>query len=87
MQNMRILLQQIENGFYYSETGDWSPDCAEAKDFPNSTAVVDLCLAQRLAGVQLVLKFPGEKHEIVIPVLPGYATGVTVGQDAVRRTP
>ena len=85
MQHMRILLQQIESGFYYSETGGWSPDSAEARDFLNSTAAIDFCLAERISGIQLVLKFPEEKHEIVIPVLPPHANGA-IGQDALRRS-
>jgi hypothetical protein len=84
MLHMRILLQQIESGFYYSEAGGWSPDSTEAREFLNSTAAVDLCLTQKIMGVQLVLKFPQEKQEIVIPVLPAHAN-VAIGQDALRR--
>jgi hypothetical protein len=84
MQNMRILLQQIESGFYYSETGDWSPVSTEARDFLNSTAAIDFCLVQQLSGIQLVLKFPEEKHEIVIPVLPVHANGA-IEHNALRR--
>ena len=84
MQHMRILLQQIESGFYYSEAGGWSPDSTEAREFPNSTTVIDLCLTEKLLGVQLVLKFPEEGHEIVIPVLPSHAN-MAIGQDALRR--
>lgn len=86
MQPMRILLQQIDSGFYYSETGAWSPNCTEARDFLDSTAAIELCLAQKLVGIQLVLKFPEEKHEIVIPVLSAHGNGV-VEQGALRRTP
>jgi len=85
MQHMRILLQQIESGFYYSETGDWSPDSAEAREFLDSSAAIDLCLTEKLLGIQLVLKFPEEKHEIVIPVLPSHAN-LAMGQDALRRS-
>jgi hypothetical protein len=84
MQHMRILLQQIESGFYYSETGGWSPDSAEAREFLDSTAAIDLCLTEKLRDIQLVLKFPEERHEIVIPVLPAHAN-VAIGQDALRR--
>jgi hypothetical protein len=86
MQRMRILLQQIETGFYYTETGDWSSVGTEAKEFLDSTAAIDLCLARKFLGIQLVLKFPEEKREIVIPVLPNQGNAAT-GQDASRRAP
>jgi hypothetical protein len=84
MQHMRILLQRIESGFYYTESGEWSSAGSEAKDFPDSTAAIDFCLATKLYGIQLVLKFPEEKHEIVIPVLPIQPSGIQ-GQEAVHR--
>jgi hypothetical protein len=70
MHRMRILLQQKETGLYYSETGEWTPGSAEAMEFVNSSAAIDYCAGNHLSGVQLVLKFPEQKYEIVIPVLP-----------------
>ncbi len=70
MQRMRILLQQKESGLYYSETGEWIPGSTEAMEFLNSSAAIDFCASKQLSGVQLVLKFPDHKYEIVIPVLP-----------------
>jgi hypothetical protein len=83
MQHMRILLQQIDTLSYYTESGEWSPAGSEAKDFPNSTTAIDFCLATKLYGVQLVLKFPEEKQEIVIPVFPIQPSGVH-GQEVLR---
>ena len=86
MQHMRILLQQIDTGCYYTESGEWSSTGSEARDFPDSTAAIDFCLAAKLYGVQLVLKFPEEKQEIVIPVFPIQPSGVR-GQELLRNVP
>ena len=36
-------------------------------DFVSSTAALEFCAANKLAGVQVVLKFEGEKFDIVLP--------------------
>jgi hypothetical protein len=48
----------------------WTADSSEAMDFVSSTAALDFCAANKLAGVQIVLKFEEEKHEIVLPAIP-----------------
>jgi hypothetical protein len=35
-------------------------------DFVSSTAALEFCSANQLAGVQIVLKFDGEKYDIVL---------------------
>jgi hypothetical protein len=64
---MRILLQQRDTNLYFRDIDSWTADNAEAMDFVNSTAALDFCAANHLAGVQIVLKFDGEKYEIVLP--------------------
>jgi hypothetical protein len=39
-------------------------------DFVSSTAALDFCAANKLTGLQIVLKFDEEKHEIVLPTMP-----------------
>jgi hypothetical protein len=46
----------------------------EAVDFVNSTAAIEFCAQERLAGVQLVLKFERERYEIVLPCQLGGAS-------------
>jgi hypothetical protein len=64
---MRILLQQRDTGLYYKDTDSWTSDSSEAADFVSSTAALEFCASNKLAGVHLVLKFDGEKYDIVLP--------------------
>jgi len=66
---MRILLQQKETGLYFKDVGSWSRDCSDAMDFLSSTAAIDFCVANRIGGVQLVLKFDEQHYDIVLPML------------------
>jgi len=65
---MRILLQQTDTGLYFQDITAWVNDSAEAMDFVSSTAAIDFCTVNKLAGVQIVLKFEEEKCHIVLPV-------------------
>jgi hypothetical protein len=67
---MRICLQQKETGLYFKDIAAWVRESSEAMDFVSSTAAIDFCVANKLNGVQLVLKFEEEKYDIVLPVLP-----------------
>jgi hypothetical protein len=70
MQRMRILVQQKDSGLYLKGLDVWVRKSLEAADFVNSTAAIDFCARQRLADVQLVLKFEGQPYEIVLPFQP-----------------
>lgn len=65
---MRILLQQKENGLYFKDIESWTRDPAEATDFPSSTAAIDFCAANRISKVHIVLKFPEQPYDIVMPM-------------------
>jgi hypothetical protein len=67
---MRILLQQRDSGLYLGAIDAWTAEPAEAMDFVSSTAALDFCAANKLASVQIVLKFEEEKHEIVLSAVP-----------------
>jgi hypothetical protein len=66
---MRILLQQIETGFYYQDSGAWTPNPVEAMDFVSSSKAIDYCVTNKIAGVQLVLKFEDHLYDIVLPMV------------------
>jgi hypothetical protein len=68
MQRMRILLQQTNTGLYVKDMAEWAEKCKDAMDFVSSTAAIEFCAANRLTGLQLVLKFEEEKCDIVLPL-------------------
>jgi hypothetical protein len=65
---MRILLQHKETGLYFKDIESWVRNSAEAMDFISSTAAIDFCVTNKLAEVQLVLKFEEQKYDIVMPM-------------------
>jgi len=67
---MRILLQQKETGLYFKDIGTWTREPAEAMDFLSSTTAIDFCVINRIADVQLVLKFEEQRCDIVLPLSP-----------------
>jgi len=38
-------------------------------DFLSSTTAIDFCVANKISGVQLVLKFEEPRYDIILPVL------------------
>jgi hypothetical protein len=80
---MRILLQRRDGGLYFEDIDSWTPDSSAAMDFVSSTAALDYCAANKLKGVQLVLKFDAEKREIVLPaMLPQASRGQRPAESA-----
>jgi hypothetical protein len=67
MQRMRILLQQRDTGLYFEDINSWCADASGAMDFVSSTKALEFCALNKLDSVQVVLKFEGEKYEIVLP--------------------
>ncbi len=68
MQRMRILLQQKDAGLYFKDIQQWTEISDEAMDFVSSTAAIEFCAANKLTGLQIVLKFQQEKCDIVLPL-------------------
>jgi hypothetical protein len=68
MQRMRILLQQKDTGLYFEDIAQWAENSEEAMDFVSSTAAIEFCAANKLTGLQIVLKFDEEKCDIVLPL-------------------
>lgn len=63
---MRVLLQQKNSGLYVRADGVWTGSVLEAYDFLSSSQAIDYCLVRRLSGLQLVLKFDEQNHDIVL---------------------
>ena len=70
MQRMRILLQQKDTGLYFKDIASWAESSQDAMDFVSSTAAIEFCAANNLAGLHIVLKFEEEKCDIVLPLQP-----------------
>ena len=66
---MRILLQPKETGLYVKDVGAWTREPAGAMDFISSTKAIDFCVTNKIADVQLVLKFEEHLHDIVLPMV------------------
>lgn len=66
---MRILLQQIETGLYFKGVGDWTRSPADGRDFISSSNAIDFCAANKITGVQMVLKFEEQLYDIVLPLV------------------
>ncbi len=63
---MRILLQHRETGLYFKDPEGWTPNPTDATDFISSTKAIDYCAANKISGVQLVLKFEDQDHYFVM---------------------
>lgn len=72
MQRMKILLQQKETGLYFKDLNAWARYQSEAMDFVSSTAAMDFCKKNNIAGVQMVLKFEEQAYELVLPVVAAH---------------
>ncbi len=68
---MRILLQHKQTGLYFKDIDSWVRNGSEALDFVSSSAAIDFCVTNKLASVQLVLKFEEQRYDIVLPVQGG----------------
>jgi len=66
---MRILLQQKDTGYYLIGGGAWTGNVADARDFLSSAEAIKFCVANRISGVQIVLKFDQQLYEIVLPMV------------------
>lgn len=74
MARMRILLQQKDTGLYFQDIDSWTDEHLRAMDFVSSAKAIDFCVANRLNGVHLVLKFEQQEHDIVLPLNRWLAT-------------
>jgi hypothetical protein len=67
---MKIVLQQRDTGLYFKDIESWVAKSSEAMDFLSSSVAIEFCVANKLAGVQVVLKFQDQPYEIVLPMMP-----------------
>jgi hypothetical protein len=65
---MNIVLQHSKSSLYMVEPGNWTSRWEEAKTFANSEKALEFVKSCRLVDLQIVLKWPGEKHDVVLAV-------------------
>jgi hypothetical protein len=65
---MKVLLQHKESGLYLKERGVTTDNRMEAMDFLSSTQAIEFCAAQKISGMQIVLRFEEQHFDIVLPM-------------------
>ena len=66
---MRVLVQNCSTLQYLRARSGWTRHDLDALDFQKTVKAIEYCVCQRLAGVQVVLKFgPDKQLDIVLPV-------------------
>lgn len=71
---MKVLLQHQETGLYLRDVGLTTPNSADAMDFLNSTQAIQFCTANKISGMQIVLRFHEQQHDIVLPMMASRRT-------------
>lgn len=66
---MKVLLQHKESGHYLKAIGLTTPSTADAMDFLSSTQAIEFCAANKIIGMQIVLRFDEQHYDIVLPIL------------------
>jgi hypothetical protein len=64
---MRRLLQSTSTGFYYQGPGAWTRDPGVACSFHRTSGAIECCLRERLADMQVVLKFEDSSFDVRFP--------------------
>ena len=65
---MNVLLQHVESGLYLKDVGMTTQDRMEAMDFLSSTQAIEFCVAHKIKGMQIVLRFDEQHMDIVLPM-------------------
>jgi len=66
---MKVLLQHKESGLYLKDAGLTTPSVADAMEFLSSTQAIEFCGANKIIGMQIVLRFDEQHYDIVLPML------------------
>jgi hypothetical protein len=60
------ILYNRETGLYLADSGQWSPDEEDAKDFPSVFQALEFCCQNQLGDAQLIFKF--DNGQVCIPL-------------------
>jgi hypothetical protein len=67
---MRIVVQNPKTGCYLEETGGWTMDVRQARDFVSSADAMNARRQHGLAEASLVFRFEREGYSISVPLEP-----------------
>lgn len=69
----QVYVQRCTSGEYLTPDEGWSGDASDARDFGNTLTALAYCLQHDVRDVQVVLKFPSDTPDFVIPLEPAAA--------------
>ncbi len=64
---MRVLLRNIQTGFYYCGGCDWTAERRQALDLQHTDAALKLAAQFGLEAAEVVLAFPDPQDDVVLP--------------------
>jgi hypothetical protein len=64
----RVLLRSTENGRYFLDLDQWTPERWSARDFGTSGRAVLFAMDLHLANVEVVLAFEDPRYDVAMPL-------------------
>ncbi len=65
---MKVLLRKTHGSQYYVVNNQWTSDLMQAKDFDQVDRAIQFRREERLAGVEVVLRFDDPFCDLVLPL-------------------
>ncbi len=62
------ILYNRETGQYLTDSGQWSADEDDAKDFPSVFQALEFCCQCQLSDAELIFKFGNGPNQVCIPL-------------------
>lgn len=66
--NAKVFLRSRDKGQYYAGSNGWSGNTSVAHDFSTVESAVELARTQRLADMEVVLRYDDPACDLVLPL-------------------
>jgi len=66
--NFKVFLRNRETGQYYAGSNGWSGNPSVAHEFDTVESAIELARTQRLADMEVVLKYDDPPCDLVLPL-------------------
>lgn len=66
--NFKVFLRNRETGQYYAASNGWSGNTSVAHEFDSVESAIELARTQRLADMEVVLKYDDPACDLVLPL-------------------